>query len=247
MPRRRDTRPAPALEIKTARIDGLRVVLNTAERDALDAHLDTLFADVPEFFSGETAWFDATRLGDTGPDWPWLAERLRARGLRPIGVDGAAAAQRDAIRDAGLIALPARAAHAPLPTAPAPATAEPAEITPTNDAPANAPATRIVDKPLRSGQRIYAAGDIVILAAVNPGAEVIADGSIHVYAPLMGRALAGARGATGARIFVQKLQAELVSIAGIYRTFEHGAAEDYNGEAVQVRLDEDGTLKILPL
>ncbi|MCA1977595.1 MAG: septum site-determining protein MinC, partial [Thiobacillus sp.] len=109
MPRRRDARPAPALEIKTARIDGLRVVINTAERDALAAHLDTLFADAPEFFAGETAWFDASRLNDACPDWGWLAERLRASGLRPIGVDGAAASQRDAILAAGLVALPERA------------------------------------------------------------------------------------------------------------------------------------------
>ncbi|MCA1978998.1 MAG: septum site-determining protein MinC, partial [Thiobacillus sp.] len=145
------------------------------------------------------------------------------------------------------VALPERAAPAardPLPAAPDP---EPADTPPANEPAASAPPTRIVDKPLRSGQRVYAAGDIVILAAVNPGAEVIADGNIHVYAPLMGRALAGARGATDARIFAQKLEAELVSIAGVYRTFEHGADKDFSGRPVQVRLGADSSLEIVPL
>jgi len=89
---------------------------------------------------------------------------------------------------------------------------------------------------VRAGQRIYARGaDLVILAAVNNGAEIIADGSIHVYAPLRGRALAGASGNTAARIFAASLEAELVSIAGVYRTFEHG--QELAHQQVQVRLN----------
>jgi septum site-determining protein MinC len=81
----------------------------------------------------------------------------------------------------------------------------------------------IVDTPVRAGQRIYARGtDLIITAVVNNGAEIIADGSIHVYAPLHGRALAGASGNAGARIFALSMQPELVSIAGVYRTFDDG-------------------------
>jgi septum site-determining protein MinC len=81
----------------------------------------------------------------------------------------------------------------------------------------------IVDTPVRAGQRIYARGaDLIITAVVNNGAEIIADGSIHVYAPLHGRALAGASGNAGARIFALSMQPELVSIAGVYRTFDEG-------------------------
>ena len=102
------------------------------------------------------------------------------------------------------------------------------------------PANLIIDRPLRSGQQIYArGGDLIILAAVNPGAEVIADGNIHVYAPLRGRALAGARGNSEARILTTVFAAELVSIAGIYRTFEDGVPERLANQPVQVRLAQE--------
>jgi len=95
---------------------------------------------------------------------------------------------------------------------------------------------------------VYAAGgDIVVLAAVNPGAEVIADGSIHVYAPLKGRALAGARGDTAARIFTTQLEAELVSIAGVYRTFESAPDAAVAGKPAQIRLADASQIVIEPL
>ena len=92
-----------------------------------------------------------------------------------------------------------------------------------------------------------AGGDIVVLAAVNPGAEVIADGSIHVYAPLKGRALAGARGDTSARIFTTQLEAELVSIAGVYRTFESAPDAAVAKKPAQIRLADSSQLVIEPL
>ncbi|MBI1834337.1 MAG: septum site-determining protein MinC [Burkholderiales bacterium] len=98
----------------------------------------------------------------------------------------------------------------------------------------------IVDTPVRAGQRIYARGcDLIITAAVNNGAEVIADGSIHIYAPLRGRALAGARGNTNARIFATAMEAELVSIAGIYRTFDAGFPQLTPHQPVQIKLKGD--------
>lgn len=107
--------------------------------------------------------------------------------------------------------------------------------------------TMFVDTPVRAGQRIYARGcDLVIMAAVNNGAEIIADGSIHVYAPLRGRALAGASGNTEARIFAASLEAELVSIAGVYRTFENGHPPELAQKQIQVRLSGD-RIDVLPL
>jgi septum site-determining protein MinC len=98
--------------------------------------------------------------------------------------------------------------------------------------------TRVIQKPLRSGQQVYAkGGDLVVLAVVNVGAEVIADGHIHVYAPLRGRAIAGARGNTEARIFASRMEPQLLSIAGIYRTTESELPADVLGKAAQVRLD----------
>ncbi|HET6788967.1 MAG TPA: septum site-determining protein MinC, partial [Aquabacterium sp.] len=98
--------------------------------------------------------------------------------------------------------------------------------------------TMIIDKPLRSGQQIYAKGcDLVVMAVVNHGAEVIADGSIHVYAPLRGKAIAGAKGNTGARIFSTCMEPELLSIAGTYRTTENPLPADVVGRPAQIRLD----------
>ncbi|OGS75327.1 MAG: septum site-determining protein MinC [Gallionellales bacterium GWA2_60_142] len=100
------------------------------------------------------------------------------------------------------------------------------------------PTTMIVDKPVRTGQRIYArGGNLVVLAIVNAGAEVIADGDIHIYAPFRGRAIAGAQGNENARIFVHKLEAELISIAGCFQVFENGVPENVRGKPAQIRLD----------
>jgi len=105
------------------------------------------------------------------------------------------------------------------------------------DAPTLRP-TMVIDKPVRTGQRIYAEGaDLVVLAIVNAGAELIADGDIHIYAPLRGRAIAGAHGNEGARIFVQRLEAELISIAGCFRVFEDGIPENVRGKPAQIHLD----------
>jgi len=109
------------------------------------------------------------------------------------------------------------------------------------------PATRaeptlVIDRPLRSGQRIYAKGDVVVLGLVSNGAEIIAEGNIHIYAPLRGRALAGVHGNHEARIFCTCLEAELISIAGIYRTTEVPLTADVAGKPVQIRLDEEKLL-----
>ena len=98
----------------------------------------------------------------------------------------------------------------------------------------------IVDTPVRAGQRIYARGcDLIVTAAVNNGAEVIADGSIHIYAALHGRALAGASGDPSARIFALSMAPELVSIAGVYRTFEDGFPTEFARTPAQIRLNGD--------
>ncbi|HTR11449.1 MAG TPA: septum site-determining protein MinC [Paraburkholderia sp.] len=107
---------------------------------------------------------------------------------------------------------------------------------------ARAEPTLVVDRPLRSGQRIYAKGDVVVLGLVSNGAEVIAEGNIHIYAPLRGRALAGVHGNHDARIFCTCLEAELISIAGIYRTTEVPLAADVQGKPVQIRLEEEKLL-----
>ncbi len=131
-------------------------------------------------------------------------------------------------------------------TQPLPPKSEVAPAPPPVAAPSAQPAL-VVDRPLRSGQQVYARGrDLVVLAMVNPGAEVIADGHIHVYAPLRGKAIAGARGNADARIFASALEAELISIAGVYRTSDVPLPDNVRGKAAQVRLhSSDGGDKLL--
>ena len=109
------------------------------------------------------------------------------------------------------------------------------------------PSTMVIDKPIRSGQKIYARGaDLVVLAMVNQGAEIVADGNIHVYAPLRGKAMAGARGNVSARIFSLCMEPELISIAGVYRTSENPLPSHIAGKPAQVRLSsEEGQDKLL--
>jgi septum site-determining protein MinC len=129
-------------------------------------------------------------------------------------------------------------------TALAAAAVAPPDIAPSGVAPSGARAepTLVIDRPLRSGQRIYAKGDLVVLGLVSNGAEIIAEGNIYVYAPLRGRALAGVHGNHDARIFCTCLEAELISIAGIYRTTEVPLTADVAGKPVQIRLDDEKLL-----
>ncbi|WP_289005728.1 septum site-determining protein MinC [uncultured Kingella sp.] len=108
--------------------------------------------------------------------------------------------------------------------------------------------TVVVTSPVRTGQQVYAEqADLVVLGMVSEGAEIIADGNIHVYAPMRGRALAGESGDTSARIFLQSMQAELVSIAGIYRVFEQNLPPSLHKKAVQIELQDDERLAIFAI
>jgi septum site-determining protein MinC len=128
--------------------------------------------------------------------------------------------------------LPTRAARATT-SAPAPTPVDP-----------HSSSALVITRPLRSGQRVYARHtDLVVIGMVSPGAEVIADGNVHVYGPLRGKAMAGARGDTSARIFTTHLDAELLAVAGVYRVVEDKLDANLHGQAALVRLDGD-TLRI---
>jgi septum site-determining protein MinC len=105
----------------------------------------------------------------------------------------------------------------------------------------------VINRPLRSGQRIYARNtDLIVIGVVSRGAEVIADGNIHVYGPLRGKAMAGAKGDTSARIFTTQLDPELLAIAGVYRVIETKLDKTLYNQPTIVQL-EGGTLQIVPL
>lgn len=175
------------------------------------------------------------------PDLVRLREILQAADLFVVGVLDAQGETADAAAAAGLgtISSPARAEV----EAARPATARKngaAESAPSAavDKPAKTP-TRLVTKPVRSGQQIYArGGDLVIATSVSEGAEVLADGHIHIYGALRGRALAGATGDAEARIFCRRFEPDLVAIAGCYKVAD-AIDEGVRSRAVQVRLDND--------
>ncbi|SDI75309.1 septum site-determining protein MinC [Propionivibrio dicarboxylicus] len=239
------------IEFKGTTLPVVSVTLHSLQPAALTKAATELFGD-DAFFDGDAAVLELDAIEDGDADWAALRALFGTHGLTVIGVRGGPETLRTSAATAGLPSFAAfkRAARASEDAVPpAPVHAEPVQAPPVQAEPAPTPAppppivktvsvpTLVIDRPLRSGQQAYArGGDLVVLAAVNAGAEVIADGSIHIYAPLRGRALAGASGSTEARIFTTRFEPELVSIAGVYRTFEAGVPERLAGRPTQIRL-----------
>lgn len=241
------------IEIKISTVVAISTILHSADPEAIGSALEQMTGGVSDFFEDEFAVIDVAAIAPGAPrlDWAALVALLKKYRLNAVAVRGASPAMIDAIRAQGLAlddgSSGVRAGgHAAPPPAAEPAAAAPAPVAAPAPAPepAAAPAATalpmIVDTPVRAGQRIYARGaDLIVTAVVNNGAELIADGSIHVYAPLNGRALAGASGNPDARIFALSMQPELVSIAGVYRTFDEGFPSDLARQPTQIRLVGD--------
>ena len=229
-------------DIKSADLPLLALLLKTSDIQAVEAALKAQLAESPGFFDQDPVVIDvsALELDETCPvmDFAGLTTLLRAQGLVPLAIKGAEGLQQEAALACGLVDASDLRVRRPMPqqASPEPVQAA-AESEPRVTPAAQAVPTLVIDRPLRSGQQVYAkGGDLVVLAMVNPGAEVIADGHIHVYAPLRGKAIAGARGNTQARIFAQCMEPELVSIAGIYRTTDKELAPEVRGRPAQVFL-----------
>ena len=238
------------IEIKISTVVAISAILHSSDPIAIDAALKQMTGGVSDFFEDEFAVIDvgAIAAGTAYIDWRALVDLLKKYRLNAVAVRGATPEMAEAVKALGLAlddgagadraredvaaATAATAAPAPAPaTAPAPVAAP---------APAVPLPAMIVDTPVRAGQRVYARGcDLIITAVVNNGAEIIADGSIHVYAPMHGRALAGASGNASSRIFGLSLQPELVSIAGVYRTFDEGFPAELARQPAQIRLVGD--------
>jgi septum site-determining protein MinC len=230
-------------EIKSAQLSLVALCLKSSDVPAIEADLRLHYGDMPGFFDHDPLVIDLSALpeGDTGLcapiDFSALQGLLREYKLRAVAVRGGSAAQQQAALSAGLFpaedAAPIRSAAQPTPQAQPSAQAAPVAAVPT----VVPPLAMVIDKPLRSGQQVYARGrDLVVLAMVNPGAEVIADGHIHVYAPLRGKAIAGARGQSDARIIALAMDPQLISIAGVYRTSETPLPDTVLGKPAQIRL-----------
>jgi septum site-determining protein MinC len=235
------------IEIKISTVVAISTILHSADPIAIDAALKQMTGGVADFFEDEFAVIDVGAIAAEAPhiEWPALVDLLKKYRLNAVAVRGYAPAMAEAIRAHGLAlddgSSGARALGGAAPQAVAAAPVAPPAPVPAAPAPAPAQANAmIIDTPVRAGQRIYARGcDLIITAVVNNGAEIIADGSIHVYAPLNGRALAGASGDAGSRIFALSMQPELVSIAGVYRTFEEGFPDELVRQPAQIRLVGD--------
>ncbi|GAB4207880.1 MAG: septum site-determining protein MinC [Tibeticola sp.] len=233
-----------SFEIKSTQLPLVALRLKSTDLALLARELEARFGDMPDFFEDDALLIDFSWLDADAPvpDMAGLLALLRARRLTPLAYRGGSEAMTQAAREAGLVAaddavLPREreAADPPAPQS-TPASTAPAEAA----VPVAPSAALVVDRPLRSGQQVYARGrDLVVLAMVNPGAEVIADGHIHVYAPLRGKAIAGARGNAEARIFALSLEPELLSIAGVYRTAEQPLPAEVWRKPAQVRLFSD--------
>jgi septum site-determining protein MinC len=231
--------PAPsptgtAFALRSAKLTTVALLLQTADPGALAAALEAQACGAAPLFENDPVIVDLAKLREADEPLAWneLLPLLRRHGMVPVAVRGGSAAQMDAAQAAGLIDAPEGQ-----PTAAPPAASSAPAAGPASAAPAPLP-PMIVDRPLRSGQQVYARGtDLIVLGLVSHGAEVIADGHIHVYAPLRGRAIAGARGDASARIFATCLEAQLVSIAGIYRTSETPLPDTVLARPAQVRLD----------
>jgi septum site-determining protein MinC len=246
--------PAP-FTLRSAALTMVAVVLSTADPRQLAERLAARPLDAQ--LDQDPVALDLSKLREQHEpiDFEALLALLRAHGMRPIAVRGGHPAQMAAARAAGLFEVPesvaaaferheAASGPADASAADAPA-ADAAGATEAAAEPPAAPAvparrTLVVDRPLRSGQQVYARhSDLIVLSVVNHGAEVIADGHIHVYAPLRGRAIAGARGDASARVFTTCMEPQLVAIAGTYRTTESPWPEAVWSKPAVVRLEGD--------
>jgi septum site-determining protein MinC len=219
-------------DLKSASMSLVALLLQTTDKAALASELSRRFDSIPDFFNNDPVVIDLSAVASdpTPLSFPELVVLLRRYRLHVVGVRGGNPAQTAAAMAAGLGELPDEGSRS---------ASDPTEGGEAGRGVSRTAATTLViNKPLRSGQQVYArGGDLIVLASVNYGAEVIADGHIHVYAPLRGKAIAGAKGNTHARIFTTHLDPELVAIAGTYRTTEHPLPAEVTGKPTQVRLD----------
>jgi septum site-determining protein MinC len=258
MAARGKSRTPEVFELRSAAMTLVVVALQTTDMAAIERELTARFAGTPDMFSHDPVVIDVSQAeGDPlALDYARLAELLRRFNMVAAAVRGGSPEQMAAALRVGLGEAPEAVVHAPRAVPPVEAaeavpekptdSAEASKIAvaPSAEVPSEQPVaaapTLIIERPLRSGQQVYArGGDLVVLGTVNFGAELIADGSIHVYGPLRGKAIAGARGNTSARIFSTCMEPELISIAGTYRTTDNPLPTEVIGQPAQIRLDAE--------
>ena len=207
--------------------------LTQVDLQPIAEHLKSTIRKAPQFFDHAPIVIDVEELGEVQQelDLLELTKLLRDSGLVPVGICGLEASLKSKAISAGLAIFPRSKIQESTPTKAKEQPATAADIEPMT--------TKVILQPVRSGQQVYAKNaDLIIVSSVSPGAEVLADGNIHIYGSLKGRALAGIKGNKSARIFCKHLDAELLSIAGLYQLSDDFMANE-NRDNVQVHLEND--------
>jgi len=239
----------PVLEFKSSTFSVPVLVLSGNDLEIVEQQLQAKIQLAPEFFKNSPLVIDLQELNkhNIEIDLERLVLLIRTLGLLPVGMRGGNVQQNILVMSLGIpvysISSTASTGSNTQKTITPPPVAEAKKETAAPDTTATpSSAATLITQQVRSGQRIYATGDLVVVAQVSAGAEIMAEGNIHVYNVLRGRALAGVQGNSEARIFCSDLQAELVSIAGTYKISED-LDETVRGKPVQVYLQNDN-LKI---
>ncbi|HVK98821.1 MAG TPA: septum site-determining protein MinC [Dongiaceae bacterium] len=231
-----------AFKLKGSRVTMTILELYRYDYQSFNATLASTVNSAPDFFNQTPVILSLEKCApDCYIDFIELGELCREYGLVPVAIRGGSDDQSVSASVAGLPKLP-----------PASMSGKSTDIIPeattVREVRVEVPvsANKLITTPIRSGQQVYApGGDLIIMAPVSAGAEILADGNIHVYGPLRGRALAGVKGDASARIFCQCLEAELISIAGHYKVNEDLQKEHWK-DRIQARL-EGNQLVISPL
>ena len=218
----------PSLELKGSSFTLSVLHINSQDMAVIATELDSKLAIAPQFFLGAPLVVNLSAIKTSDFDLLGLKEILTSRQLIIVGITNALPVINDMAKSIGLAIVKSGKATTSQPQMPK--------------------TTKIVKQNVRSGQQIYAKnGDLIVIGAVGNGAEVIADGSIHVYGALRGKAMAGAAGDKNAVIVAQKIEAELVSIAGQYWLTEH-LQQNEAAQSGCIRLEGDSlTVESLPL
>ena len=226
-----------ALEFKSSNFSVPVLALSSDDLITIEQQLQEKASVAPDFFKNLPVVIDlqASNKLECNIDIETLTAVIKKVGLLPIGIRGGNAQQN---KQALNLLIPVYSVNHGVTTEEPQKQQTPA---PTPETEARDTSTMLITQPIRSGQRIYATGDLIITAQVSSGAEIMAEGNIHVYNTLRGRASAGIQGNKDARIFCFDLQAELISIAGIYKVSEDIGASVRN-KPVQIYLQNQALI-----
>lgn len=240
-----DRRPVFQLRGGMVAATVLDITVNALER--LERQLAEKVAQAPQMLQGAPLILGLEKLSDEDGELDLLAllSLCRVQGLSPVAIRASRAEDVASAQRLGIPVLPAsrhreRAAGIEEPAS-APEASEAVAVSEAVPAPEPSRSiSKIITQPVRGGQQIYApGGDLIVLAPVSAGAEILADGHIHCYGVLRGRALAGVQGDVGAQVFCRQMEAELVSVAGHYRIAEGLRQHALWGKAVRVSFTND--------